>query len=140
MSEFIKCQFEECNNVTTDYEESYGAYCFKHSKFTICQESKPIKEKKIKSPKRVKTPTRRTRSPKKYKPIETIKCLLCERKIDTVLALKCGHCVCDNCINFIRTDKCPACGMMLEGPLINENIKKLITQKMYEDILKQENE
>lgn len=140
MSKFIKCFYDGCNNVTTNYEEAYGAYCYKHTSNVVCKESKPIKEAKIKSPKRVKMTSKRPASPSKYKPLQTIKCLLSEKKIDIALKLKCGHAICKGCLEHIRTDKCPACGEILEGPLITENIKKMITKKMYDDILNNEEE
>ena len=138
MSEFIKCFYDSCNNITTKFDEEYGAYCYKHVSMVICKESKPIKEAKIKSPKRVKTKTKRPSSPSKYKPLQTIKCMLCEKKIDMVSKLDCGHAICESCLENIRTNKCPACGEILEGPLIKENIKKMISKKMYEDILNNE--
>lgn len=138
MSKFIKCFYDKCNNVTSDFEEEYGAYCYKHISNVICKESKPIKEAKLKSPKRVKLESKRPASPSKYKPLQTIKCLLCEKKIDVVLKLECNHAICKSCLENIRTDKCPACQEILEGPIVTENIKKMIKKKMYEDILNNE--
>jgi hypothetical protein len=141
MSSFIKCQYEECNNITTDYQSEYGAYCYKHNQLTLCNPSRANFEYLASSYPRVKTPTRRPLSPKNIdseKAInQTINCMLCEITKPINNKMKCGHFICKDCIECMKSMKCPACGKNMEGPIIKPEIKKMIEKRMFENNLKE---
>jgi len=141
MSSFIKCQYEECNNITTDYKSIYGAYCYVHNKLTLCNPSFVNFEYLTVSYPRVKTPTRRPLSPTRINPEntykETIKCMLCEKKKPHDFKMKCGHFICEDCIDCVKTMSCPACGENMEGPVITSKIRKMIEKRMFEKHLKE---
>jgi hypothetical protein len=141
MTTFIKCQYKECNNITTDYNITYRAYCYKHNRLTLCNQSKANSIYLASSYPRVKTPTRRPLSPTRISPEnaykEIIKCMLCEKKKSVNDKMKCGHFICEDCIDCVKTMSCPACGENMEGPIINPKIKKMIEKRMFEKHLKE---
>lgn len=141
MTSFIKCQYEECNNITTDYQKNYGAYCYKHNILTLCNPSRANFEYLASSYPRVKTPTRRPLSPTRISPEnaykETIKCMLCEKKKPHEFKMKCGNFICEDCIDCVKTMSCPACGENMEGPVITPKIRKMIEKRMFEKHLKE---
>jgi hypothetical protein len=139
MTSFIKCQYEDCNNITTDYEIQYGAYCFKHSKYTLCNPSIANKIYLATPYPRVKTPIRKPLSPKKIsEPVyQKIKCMLCETYEPYDRKMKCGHFICEDCITSLKTLHCPICKEYMEGPVLKPQIKKMIEKRMIEKHLKE---
>jgi late competence protein required for DNA uptake (superfamily II DNA/RNA helicase) len=140
MTSFIKCQYEYCNNITTDYKIDYGAYCFKHNRLTLCNPSIANKIYLATPYPRVKTPIRKPLSPKKItEPVyQKIKCMLCETEEPQDYKMKCGHFVCEDCITSFKTLRCPSCKEIMEGPVMNPKIKKMIEKRINESILKKE--
>lgn len=142
MSVFIKCQHEECNNITTDYQAQagYGAYCYKHNQFTLCNPSKANFIYLASSYPRVKTPIRQPLSPKNIRPEETynhtINCMLCEITKPANNKMKCGHFICKDCIDCVKSLRCPACKEVMNGPVLKPEIKKMIEKRMSDNILK----
>ena len=139
MTSFIKCQYEYCNNITTDFKKEYGAYCFKHSKLTLCNPSIANKIYLATPYPRVKTPVKKPLSPIKSKePLyQKIKCMLCETEESQNFKMKCGHFICEDCIISLKTLHCPSCKELMEGPVINPKIKKMIEKRINENILKE---
>ena len=140
MSSFIKCQYSECNNITTDYQSSYGAYCYKHTNLTLCNPSLANFLYLTTSYPRVKTPIRRPLSPKNIdseKTGQNINCMLCEITKPINNKMKCGHFICKDCIDCMKSMKCPACGENMEGPIIKPEIKKMIEKRNIENSLKE---
>jgi hypothetical protein len=139
MTSFIKCNYEDCNNITTDYQIYYGAYCFKHSKLTYCNASLGNKIYLASSYPRVKTPVRRPLSPKRVsnESAENIKCMLCDTSKSHEYKMKCGHFICEECISSLKTLRCPCCKENMTGPVLTPQIKKMIEQKISENNLKE---
>ena len=90
---------------------------------------------------RVKTPTRRPLSPKniesKKESSTTINCMLCEITKPINNKMKCGHFICKDCIECMKSMKCPACGEIMEGPVLKPEIKKMIEKRNIENNLKE---
>lgn len=143
MSNFIKCQYEECNNITTDYQmkAGYGVYCYKHNRMTLCNPSIVNFLYLATSYPRVKTPIRKPLSPKNIDfekaSSSTINCMLCEITKPISNKMKCGHFICKDCIQNVKTMKCPACGEIMEGPILKPEIKKMIEKRNIENSLKE---
>jgi hypothetical protein len=140
MSSFIKCQYDECNNITTDYQSSYGVYCYKHNRLTLCNPSVANFLYLATSYPRVKTPIRKPLSPKNIdseKTGQTINCMLCEITKPINNKMKCGHFICKDCIDCMKSMKCPSCGETMEGPVIKPEIKKMIEKRNIENSLKE---
>ena len=141
MTSFIKCQYEDCNNITTDYQSNYGVYCYKHNRMTLCNPSVANIIYLSSSYPRVKTPTRRPLSPKNIDSEksynQSINCMLCEITKPINNKMKCGHFICKDCIDCVKTMNCPSCGENMEGPIITPKIKKMIEKRMFEKHLKE---
>ena len=137
---FIKCQYEDCNNITTDYQADYGVYCYKHNQYTLCNPSRVNFEYLASTYPRVRTPIRKPLSPKNIDSekaySQTIDCMLCEITKPLNNKMKCGHFICKDCIDCVKSIRCPACKEDMEGPIITPKIKKMIEKRMYEKNLK----
>jgi len=107
MSQYVKCEEESCNNLTSNYESIYGAFCFLHSKNTKCNKSKNFEIVKYKLPEKVELLSQRPKSPKKYKLSSRIKCINCDIEKSATSKMECNHLVCKECLDKVRSDKCP---------------------------------
>jgi hypothetical protein len=159
---FTHCQLKGCKNITqNNFKEDYGAYCFLHSKYTHqfgyeeFEEKSPSKFSSI-SPRR--TPLSPTRiattydtfeetldsvSSSRYKVpspsrkaivIPKIECGICKDFYEQTNVMKCGHLICKECLQELRSPYCPFCGEYMEGPFITEEIMQMIQDKYKQDL------
>lgn len=156
----VKCDKENCHNITTNRYSEYGSYCFAHSALThkprILNRQKreyplltpsimvyegDVKFVSIKSKKStVKSMVRKAPLPKitqgysvesEFKPLE---CAYCDELGPEKYRMKCSHYICSDCLSLIRTSLCPICKETIEGALVSEEIMADIIEREYEDI------
>jgi hypothetical protein len=161
---YTLCMVKECSNLTTDEFSEYGTYCFEHSNLTnspiltknyqitsklksltvslgklnkpfdsvyIYSSSKP--ERKVKSTER-KIPVVLDNSKRMKTTYEKMDCCVCENKDFISNKMKCGHLVCLECLDHIRSFKCPLCQEEMEGILLTNNILEEIEVRYREDL------
>jgi hypothetical protein len=153
---YTLCMYNDCNNLTTDILEEYGTYCFQHTQYT----NDPIKYKKSNisniTPVTISMgsmnkpfessiiyssskPERKVKSVKLKVPFilnkkDEMECCVCEDMMNIDNKMNCGHLVCDDCLDHIRTMKCPICKEMMEGPLLKDEVVEEIMLRNKEDI------
>ena len=156
----VKCDKENCNNITTNGYSEYGTYCFAHAALThkprligkqkreyplltpsimIYQED--VKFVSIKSKRsNVKSMVRKAPLPKttqgksvetEFKPLE---CAYCNELGPEKYRMKCSHFICSDCLTLIRTSLCPICQEPIEGVLVSKEVLSDIIEREYEDI------
>ena len=64
----------------------------------------------------------------------TMSCCICETEDFISNKMKCGHLLCEDCLDQVRTMKCPVCCCKLEGVLMKPDIIKEIELRYKEDI------
>lgn len=161
---FTSCMVKECPNLTTNDFSEYGTYCFKHSNLTnsplsnkevlfntklkpitisLGKLNRPFESVHIYSSSK---PERRVKSSERKIPIvldshrilkmnyETINCCVCENKDVITNKMKCGHLLCSECLDHVRSLDCPLCEQEMEGPLLTNNVLDEIELKYMEDI------
>lgn len=162
---YTSCMVRECSNLTLNEHSEYGTYCFQHSNLTISpilpknveftsklksitislgKVNKPFEPVHIYSSSR---PERKTKSSQKKIPIvldsnrklknvyEKMNCCVCKNKDLISNKMKCGHLLCIDCLDHIRTMKCPLCYEEMDGLLLTKDVKKEIEIKYREDII-----
>jgi hypothetical protein len=157
---FTHCQLRGCKNITQNrFKEEYGAFCFLHSKYThpFGYEEPEQKTPSPVSPRR--TPLSPTRTASTYETIEEnpelvsssrykvpspsrkslsisqkIECAICKDFYNQTNVMKCGHLICGECLQELRSPYCPFCGEYMEGPFITEEIMRMIQDKYKQDI------
>jgi hypothetical protein len=156
----VKCDKENCHNITTNIHSEYGSYCFAHIAFThkprildrkqreyplltpsIMVYQSDVKFISIKSKRSViKSMVRKVPLPKifqgktaetEYKPLE---CAYCDELGPEKYRLRCSHYICSECLTLIRTSLCPICQESIEGTLVSDEILSDIIEREYEDI------
>lgn len=156
-----KCMADECKNLTLSNLEQYGAYCFLHSFMTkkpnslserhsknyyssVAAQSiflptepleKPIITETVQKEKLTISPVRKAPLPsvKKNKKLNDMKCCVCEDMDSSDDKMECGHMVCNGCLDYVRSMKCPVCRRMMKGNLITEDVTKDIEKRKSED-------
>ena len=152
---FTHCQLKGCKNITqTIFKEEYGAFCFLHSKYThpFGDEEPEQKSPSPVSPRR--TPFSSTiadlseTSPEmvsssKYKVpspsrksivIPKIECAICKDFYEQTNVMNCGHLICNECLQELRSPYCPFCGEYMEGDFITKEIMQIIQDKYKQDM------
>jgi len=97
----------------------------------ILSSSKP--EKKVKSQTK-KIPVILDKQKKIYTSNQMMECCVCSDEYPINDKMKCGHLVCSECLDHLRSMKCPICNETIEGPLINKDILEEIESKYREDM------
>jgi hypothetical protein len=146
--ELTKCMASECGNLTTKSFPQYGTFCFQHSYMTkepnarkseavkpVLSEVALINDKNAEfytlnpKEKHISANIRRAPLPSvklKLSEFEKINCCLCNSTCYLNDKMKCGHIVCDDCLDVVRTMDCPCCGNMMEGNLLTPfNIEQI---------------
>jgi hypothetical protein len=100
-------------------------------------------EKKVKSPIRLLPtphPAKKTKtlSKKDIQTIENMECCLCSDMHHMEHKMKCGHLVCDECVEHLRNAECPSCGEVLEGPLMVPEMVEEINKRYVNDMKERE--
>jgi hypothetical protein len=156
---FTHCQLKGCKNITQKtFKEEYGAFCFLHSKYTHQFGYEEIEQKSPSpvSPRRTPlSPTIETTiydtfeaalemvSSSRYKVpspsrksivIPKIECGICKDFYEQTNVMKCGHLVCSQCLQELRSPYCHFCGEYMEGPFITEEIMRMIEDKYKQDL------
>lgn len=161
--QYTLCMFKDCSNISTNNFSEYGTYCFLHSNSTleprkntdnimnklssvtismgnlnnknesVQMYSSSLPEKKVKSKVR-NTPVVLDRKNKNYSIHETMECCICEERTPITDKMKCGHLLCLECLDHIRSFFCPVCRDELEGPLLTDEILTEIDIKYREDM------
>jgi len=156
---FTHCQLKGCKNITQKiFKEEYGAFCFLHSKYThpFGYEEPEQKSPSPVSPRRTPlSPTRTANiidifaanpemvSSSRYKVpspsrksviVPKIECAICKDFYEQTNVMKCGHLICSQCLQELRSPYCPFCGEYMEGPFITEDIMQIIQDKYKQDL------
>jgi len=160
MCSLTKCDKEDCNNLTWDSYNEYGAYCFLHSSLTHHPRALVVRNKNINpleskvlmlSSKNefvnIKTKERKVLSAVRRAPVPAsigtkqtvapktyniLECCICSDVFDMDARMKCGHFVCSDCIDGIVGMACPVCNHTMTGPLFSDEIVKDIERRSYE--------
>jgi hypothetical protein len=156
----VKCDKENCHNITTNGYSEYGSYCFAHAALThkprllgkqkreypllspsIMVYGKNVEFLSMKSKRStIKSLVRKAPLPKitqdmntetEYKPLE---CAYCDELGPEKYRMKCSHYICSDCLSLIRTSLCPICNEPIEGTLVSTEILSDIVEREYEDI------
>jgi hypothetical protein len=155
----VKCDKEDCHNITTAQVPQYGTFCFAHSTMTYKPRVLIKKERELpvlspslmvfnseskfvalKSSKRmVKSSIRKIPQPIKLEKIldskyDIIPCGYCEDFGSIKYTMKCGHYICSDCLSLIRISLCPICEQFIEGELVSEEILSDIIEREREDM------
>lgn len=129
------CSAKDCINLTYDTYSKYGTFCFKHSSMTFepyiltKDDISPLSQRVIIMNNKQKSPTilevNETSKPaeleiqrlplpfKEYRHIE-VECCMCSDKMSADKKLRCGHIMCDDCIEMTHCEACPACDCKIE--------------------------
>lgn len=79
----------------------------------------------VKPIRRAPLPSRPSRVYREYHH-DSIKCGTCDNVSDINNKMKCGHFVCDDCLDIVRSMECPCCSYEMEGPLLTPfNIEQI---------------
>ncbi len=100
-------------------------------------------EKKIKSPIRLLPtphPSKKTKVSLKndIQTTEHMECCSCSDMHHMEHKMKCGHLVCDECVEHLRNSDCPSCGEILEGPLMVPEMVEEISKRYVNDMKEKE--
>ncbi len=149
--ELTKCMAPECKNLTTKLYSEYGTFCFQHSYMTM--DPNPKKTEIVKpvlsevallngknaefmildvKENHVTATTRKAPLFSKHKinEMESINCCLCNQTCHLNDKMKCGHIVCDDCLDVVRSMKCPCCDNDMVGNLLTPfNIEQIKTRE-----------
>jgi hypothetical protein len=153
---YTLCMYKDCNNLTTDSLSEYGTYCFQHSQYTkepvkfknesirplssvtisLGSMNKPFESSVIYSSSK---PERKVKSMTKKIPFlvdknDKMECCICDDEMNVENKMSCGHLVCDDCLDHIRTMKCPICKENMNGPLLTNEVIDEIMLKNREDL------
>ena len=156
---FIHCQLKGCKNITQNiFKEEYGSFCFLHSKYTHpfiyeepeLKDASPLSSRRTplspsreniffntvdSSPEIVSSSRYKVPSPsRKSKDVPKIECAICKDFYDQTNVMKCGHLICKQCLQELRSPYCPFCGEYMEGPFITEEIMQMIQDKYKQDL------
>jgi hypothetical protein len=156
---FTHCQLKGCKNITQNiFKEEYGAFCFLHSKYTHPFGQKELEEKSLSPVSPRRTPLSPTKtidvydtfeaspeivSSSRYKVpspsrksiiIPKIECGICKDFYEQTNVMKCGHLICGQCLQELRSPYCPFCGEYMEGPFITKEIMQTIEDKYKQDL------
>ena len=154
----VKCDKENCHNITTSEISEYGNYCFAHSALThkprilIRREREaPIltpsmmvfnadtKFVSLKTKKRlVNSAVRKAPLPQKITTesnlnFNVLECCYCRELGPDKYRMKCSHYICSDCLSLIRISLCPVCEEPIEGTLVSEKILADIIERERED-------
>ena len=104
---------------------------------------KPIITETVSKEKHSVSPVRKAPLPihnkkTEYGSCNAIKCCVCENLNCNDDKMECGHMVCNECLDFVRSMKCPVCRKRMSGPLIVQEVVKDIEKKEMEDVREQE--
>ncbi len=155
---------KDCSNLTNENYSEYGTFCFQHSNLTYEPQihstkkvfdklssvsislgdlSKPFnsasilesshKSRKVKSEEK-KIPIVLDNTIIKKPIYDTMSCCVCNENDFINNKMKCGHLVCEECLDHMRSMKCPLCKIIMEGSLLNDNIVEDIEKRYREDI------
>lgn len=161
---YTLCMVKDCSNLTNENYSEYGTFCFQHSNLTYEPQNfskqkvfdkltsvsislgdlkKPFssvsifessqKYRKVKSQEK-KIPVILDSSKIKNTSYEQMSCCVCDEKDLINNKMNCGHLVCEECLDHIRSMKCPLCKCIMEGNLINDDIITEIESRYREDI------
>lgn len=155
----VKCDKENCHNITTSNIDEYGTYCFAHSAMThkpriLIKREREIpvlspslmvfnstnKFVSIKSSRvLVKSAIRKVPMPSKIDIVgenkyDFVQCGYCGELGPVKYRMKCGHYICSDCLSMIRTSLCPICEQFIEGELVSEEILTDIIEREREDL------
>lgn len=156
---FTHCQLKGCKNITQNrFKKEYGAFCFLHSKYTHPFGYKESEEKgasplssrrtplspsldsifyndEDSSPEIVSSSRYKAPSPSRKSNITPqIECAICKDFYDQPNVMKCGHLICKQCLQELRSPYCPFCEEYMEGPFITEEIMQMIQDKYKQDL------
>ena len=100
-------------------------------------------EKKIKSPIRLLPtphPSKKLKASlkKDIQAVEHMECCSCSEMHHMEHKMKCGHLVCDDCVEHLRNTECPSCGENLEGPLMVPEMLEEINKRYVNDMKEKE--
>lgn len=104
---------------------------------------KPIIMETVKREKHTISPVRKAPLPslnkyQEYGFCNCIKCCVCEEMASSNDKMDCGHMVCNECLDFVRSMKCPVCRKRMSGPLITEEVIKDIEKREMQDMREKE--
>lgn len=150
MCSLAKCDKEDCNNLTWDSYNEYGAYCFLHSSFTHRPRALTKREKNINPLEskilmmsnkdefiKISTKERKVLSAVRRAPIPTsreaydmmvsrtydvLECCVCKDVFNMDARMKCGHFVCSDCIDGLVSLSCPVCNQVMSGTMISDEV------------------
>jgi hypothetical protein len=156
---FTHCQLKGCKNITQNiFKEEYGAFCFLHSKYTHPFGDEEFEQKSPSAVSTRRTPLSPTRttifvdtfeevpemvSSSRYKVpspsrksivIPKIECGICKDVYEQTNVMNCGHLICNECLQELRSPYCPFCDEYMEGPFITEEIMQIIEDKYKQDL------
>ena len=160
MCSIVKCDKEDCSNLTWDSYNEYGAYCFFHSSLTHRPRALVIRNKDINPLKskilmmntkddfvNIKTKEKKIMSAVRRAPIPSsldskkttvpktyniLECCICSDVFDMDARMKCGHFVCSDCLDGVVGMACPVCNQEMSGYLISEEVVKDIERRTFE--------
>ena len=158
---YTLCMANDCSNLTTDELSEYGTYCFNHSNLTYEPQKNLVKSPKmynqltsvsfslgnmdkpfesiqaIKSSsthKKVKSQIRKIPSLVNENKYDNMECCVCDTSYSISDKMDCGHLLCEECLEHIRSLKCPLCKAVISGPLLTEETVEEIEKRYREDI------
>lgn len=73
--------------------------------------------------------------PPKFGFTNTIRCCICETIYDDRNKMKCGHLVCETCLDYLRSTKCPVCKQNMVGNFIISEVYEELNKKEKEDLV-----
>jgi hypothetical protein len=154
----VKCDKEQCHNITTANISEYGTYCFAHSAMTYKPRilNKREREAPVLSPSlmvfnadkfiSIKSSKKLVKSTIRKVPMlskidataeniyDFLECGYCSELGPTKYSMKCGHYICSDCLSMIRTSLCPICEQFINGELVSEEILSDIIEREREDL------
>ncbi len=105
---------------------------------------KPIILEKVRKEKTTVSPNRKAPLPirkmmgsaePKYGEYDTITCCVCDTLYEDRNKMKCGHLVCETCLDYLRSVDCPACGQLMVGNFITPEILAELNKRQKEDLV-----
>ena len=100
--------------------------------------NKPFESVKVlnisSSQKKVKSQIRKIPSLVSENKYDIMDCCVCDTSHSISNKMKCGHLLCEECLDHIRSLKCPVCKEELSGPLLSDEIAEDIGKRYKEDI------
>ncbi len=137
------CSAPKCINLTYDTFSEYGTFCFLHSRLSF-EPNVLVKEEedtnsvtqrvilmntKVPTILEINEPTKLVPSEVRRAPVPKsgysklkVECCICTEKNPAEKKMKCGHLLCEECLDMIKTTDCPECNEKIEGEFITEEM------------------